>query len=245
MRPKPNQSFSEDHRVTLQIDVPENTAEEKSRNGSINSESRSVRTAPFPIACIGMSAGGIVPLVTLFRMVSPQTGMAFVVIHHLRQDHPTHLPEILSRCTSMPVQLAKAGSSIKPNHVYILPSGQELLLSEGDFTLCPRRKLLGWTNVLSLFLESLTTSKYGKLAVILSGMDADGAAALKAFKQHGGITIVQAPDTASSREMPEAAIKTGAVDYILEPEAMAHQLERIAEKLKFESAPRIYTAVSS
>ncbi len=47
-----------------------------------------------------------------------------------------------------------------------------------------------------------------------------------------GVTIAQAPDTASSRDMPMAAIRTGAVDYILEPDMMAGQLERIAEELK-------------
>lgn len=236
MSPKPNQSFSEDHRATLQIDDPENAAREKSRNGSINSESRFGHTAQFPIACIGMSAGGTEPLMTLFRALSPKTGIAFVVIHHLRQNHPTHLPAILSRCTSMPVQLAETGSSIEPDHVYILPSGQEITLTDGAFALHPRKKLRGWANVVSLFLDSLTESQYGKIAVILSGMDADGAEALKAFQRRGGITIAQDPYTASSREMPEAAIKTGAVDYILEPEAIAGQLENIAERLKVEPA---------
>lgn len=92
---------------------------------------------------------------------------------------------------------------------------------------------------MSVFLDSLAESKYGKVAVILSGMDADGANALKTLKRNGGIVIAQTPYTASSREMPEAAIKTGAVDYILEPVAMAGQLESIAEQLKAESASRL------
>lgn len=223
MGTKPNQSTYETPGVAVEIDDPENPAKEKSRNGSINSELRFGHTAQFPIACIGISAGGIEPLLTLFRALSSKTGMAFVVIHHLRQHHPTHLPAILSRCTSMPVQLAETGSTIAPDHVYILPSGQEITLTDGAFALHPRKKLRGWANVVSLFLDSLAESQYGKVAVILSGMDADGAEALKGFQQHGGITIAQDPYTASSRQMPEAAIKTGAVDYILEPEAIAGQ----------------------
>lgn len=236
MGTKPDQSTSETPGVAVEIGSPENPAKEMSRSASINSESRFGHTAQFPVACIGMSAGGTVPLMTLFRALSRKTGMAFVVIHHLRQNHPTHLPVILSRCTSMPVQLAETGSSIEPDHVYILPSGQEITLADGAFALRPRKKLRGWANVVSLFLDSLTESQYGKIAVILSGMNADGAEVLKAFQRRGGITIAQDPYTASSREMPEAAIKTGAVDYILEPEAIAGQLESIAEKLKVEPA---------
>jgi chemotaxis response regulator CheB len=60
-------------------------------------------------------------------------------------------------------------------------------------------------------------------------MDEDGAAALTAFDQKGGITIVQAPQSAVHPQMPQAAIHTGRVDYILAPEAIAKELEEIAE----------------
>ena len=185
--------------------------------------------ATFPVVCIGMSAGGVAPLQTIFRTLSPDTGMAFIVLHHLRQAHPTLLPLILSHSTSMPVQLVEPGTPIEPNHVYILPSGQEVVVTDGAFALHARKNVRGWSNVVSLFLNSLTQSQHGGVAVILSGMDGDGAESLKAFKQRGGITIAQAPDTASSREMPLAAIRTGAVDYVLEPELMARQLKAIAE----------------
>ena len=77
----------------------------------------------FPVVCIGMSSGGVEPLRILFRNISPRTGMAFVVIHHLSR-FPTHLPTLISECTSMPVDLATGGRVILPNHVYVLPSGQ-------------------------------------------------------------------------------------------------------------------------
>jgi chemotaxis response regulator CheB len=181
-----------------------------------------------PVVCVGMSAGAVEPLQTLFRTLKPDTGMAFVVIHHLREAHPTLLPLILSRCTSMPVQLARVGTPLAPNHVYILPSGKEIALTDGSFALRRRPKVLGWSNVVSVFLESLTESNHPGIAVILSGMDEDGANALKAFKLHGGITIVQAPSTAESPGMPMAAIRSGAVDYVSSPEAISGQLEQIA-----------------
>lgn len=214
------------------ISMQKAAAENDKRVGTRYSDCSS-GDAQFPIVCIGMSAGGIEPLQTLFRGLAPDTGMAFVVIHHLRAGYRTHLPEILSGCTSMPVELVNARVSFEPNHVYVITPGQEIGLTDGSFTSQPRAKVHGWTNIISVFLSSLTRSRHRGVAVILSGMDEDGAEALKLFKQHGGTTIAQAPNTAGCRSMPQAAIKTGVVDYILEPEAIAGQLETIAKQFHY------------
>jgi len=68
--------------------------------------------------------------------------------------------------------------------------------------------------------------------VILSGLDQDGSAALKAFNEGGGITIVQKLDTAIHPQMPQAAIETVTVNYVLEPRAVAGRLEQIAKQLR-------------
>lgn len=66
----------------------------------------------------------------------------------------------------------------------------------------------------TIFLELLSNSRHHGIAVVLSGLDEDGSAALKAFEEKGSITIVQAPESAGRPQMPLAAIKTGYVDYI-------------------------------
>lgn len=84
------------------------------------------------------------------------------------------------------------------------------------------------------FLKSLTNNWNGKLiAVIVSGYDGDGAKALCGIKDVGGITIAQKPDTATQPDMPESAIESGCIDFILSPEDIAKEIIRIshAEKL--------------
>ncbi len=189
----------------------------------------------FPVVCIGMSAGAVKPLKELFEAISPNTGMAFIVVHHLHKI-PTLLPQILAKCTEMTVQLASPGQELKPNYVYILPSGQELTIADGCFLVGPRTKLRGWTNVFTLLLDSLSKSPHQGIAVVLSGLDEDGAAALEKFNETGGITIVQAPKSAERPEMPEAAIQTGLVDYVLAPVAIAAELEKIAATFRNHSA---------
>jgi len=106
----------------------------------------------FPLVCIGMSAGVVLPLKELFGALDAHTGMAFVIIHHLRKV-PTLLPEILAKCTAMPVEFGFAGLNLQPNHVYVLPSGMEMSVADGFFLLQPRSKTGGWTKCLYAFPE--------------------------------------------------------------------------------------------
>jgi chemotaxis response regulator CheB len=83
--------------------------------------------------------------------------------------------------------------------------------------------------VITVFLRSLAQNWDGKLvAVIVSGLDADGAEALRGIKEAGGITIAQSPDSAEWSDMPANAIKTGHIDFILSVEDIAQKIVQIA-----------------
>jgi chemotaxis response regulator CheB len=93
----------------------------------------------------------------------------------------------------------------------------------------PISKPRGWSDVITVFLRSLTRNWDGKLiAVIVSGYDGDGSAALAGIKEVGGITIAQKPETAGQPDMPESAIVSGWIDFILSPEDIAKEIARIA-----------------
>jgi chemotaxis response regulator CheB len=182
-----------------------------------------------PIVCIAMSAGGVTPLQTIVRGLSSCTGMALVVVCHLNGTERTELPWLLSRWSGMRAGLARAGEVPEPNHIYVIPPGEELILEDGHFELRPRSKQQGWSNVITLFLNSLITArKAPHIAVILSGDHCDGTAALRAFHASGGITIVQDPDSTRHKGMPASALATGCIDYVLAPEAIAGTLEAIS-----------------
>lgn len=79
----------------------------------------------------------------------------------------------------------------------------------------------------------MTKNWEGKvIAVIVSGYDGDGAAALCGIKEIGGITIAQKLDTAGQADMPESAIDSGCIDFVLSPEDIAKQIIRIADTNK-------------
>jgi two-component system chemotaxis response regulator CheB len=186
----------------------------------------------FPVVCVGGSAGGLDAYIRLLRNLPADLGVAIVIVNHLRTV-ATRLHEILPRFTTMPVELITEKLIIEPNHVFIIPEKRDLHVLNGEFRLKPISKPRGWPDVITVFLKSLTHHWDGKLvAVIVSGYDGDGAAALCGIKKVGGITIAQKLETAGQPDMPESAIESGCVDFILSPEDIAHELARIARSRK-------------
>jgi chemotaxis response regulator CheB len=155
-------------------------------------------------------------------------GVAIVIVNHLRVT-ATRLHEILPCYTSMPVILITEGLVLQPNHVFIIPAQRDLHVRDGEFHLEPISKPRGWPDVITVFLRSLTQHWDGKIiAVIVSGYDGDGAAALCAIKKVGGITIAQKLETAVQPDMPASAIESGCIDFILSPEDIAQKIIQIA-----------------
>ena len=182
----------------------------------------------FPVVCVGGSAGGLDAYTRLLRHLPADMGVAIVIVNHLRTV-ATRLHEILPQYTEMPVELITERLSIQPNHVFIIPEQRDLHVLDGVFRLKPISKPRGWPDVITVFLRSLTEHWDGKLiAVIVSGFDGDGAAALCGIKEVGGITIAQKLDTAGQPDMPESAIASGCIDFILSPEDIAQEIVRIA-----------------
>ena len=182
----------------------------------------------FPVVCVGGSAGGLDAYTRLLQHLPVDMGVAIVIVNHLRTV-ATMLHQILPRFTQMPVELITEKLQIQPNRVFIIPEQRDLHVLDGEFRLKPISKPRGWPDVITVFLRSLTEHWDGKLiAVIVSGYDGDGAAALCGIREVGGTTIAQRLDTARQPDMPESAIASGCIDFILSPEDIAQQIVRIA-----------------
>lgn len=185
----------------------------------------------FPVVCVGGSAGGLDAYIRLLKHLPADMNVAVVIVNHLRQT-ATLLHEILPQYTKMPVKLITEKLDILPNHVFIIPEKRDLHVLNGEFRLEPISKPWGWPDVITVFMKSLTKNWDGKLiAVIVSGYDGDGAAALCGIRKVGGITIAQQPETASHPDMPETAIASGCIDFILTPENIGKKIAEIANEV--------------
>src|SRR3954469_24169078 len=174
-----------------------------------------------PVVGLGGSAGSIPALQEFFEKMPAQSGLAFIVVIHLSAEHESILSDVLGRSTRMPVVQAVDGRKIEPDHVYVIPPGKHLGLSDGHVWLAPMEAEAGKRVAVDIFFRTLadTHGPHG-MAVVLSGADGDGALGIKRIKERGGLTVAQDPEEATHPSMPRSAIETGMIDWVLRIDEM-------------------------
>ena len=181
-----------------------------------SSKVSTTKTADFPIAGIGASAGGLEALETFFSNLPSESNMAFVIIQHLSPKHKSIMGSLLSKYTQMPVNEIKSGMKIEPNHVYLNPPDKNVVIQNGKLQLMIPIKTEGINLPIDCFFKSMAADLGEKaICIILSGTATDGTLGLRAVKGEGGIAMVQDPDSAKYDGMPRSAIATGIVDFTL------------------------------
>jgi two-component system CheB/CheR fusion protein len=184
------------------------------------------KTPDFPVVGIGASAGGIEVLQSLFSLLPPKTGLAFVVIQHLLPDHPSHLVELIGKRCLLPVCEAQDGIKVEADHVYIIAPGETLILDQGILRSRPfPAQVRVRIDLIDTFFKSLAADRGRQaIAMILSGTGSDGATGVIRIKQAGGTVFVQNPTTAMHGGIPCAAIATGTAHHILPVDGITRQL---------------------
>ncbi|MCF8051044.1 MAG: chemotaxis protein CheB [Desulfobacterales bacterium] len=179
----------------------------------------------FPIVCLGASAGGLKSLEAFLSNVPDQMGMAFVVISHTDPDRTSLLPDILRRKSGIPVIIIEEAMVPEQNTVYLPPSNRDLVIDRGKFHLKNIERKDGLHLRIDRFLESLSNAR-GKRSgcAILSGTGTDGTHGLRLIKEAGGVTLAETKSSAGHFGMPQSAIETGVVDFVLEPGRMPGRL---------------------
>jgi two-component system, chemotaxis family, CheB/CheR fusion protein len=182
------------------------------------------------ICGVGASAGGVEALQQFFESVSPDLGLAYVVVVHLAPDHKSELPGILARRTKMPVvQIGDNGKTqLEPNHVYVVAPDRQLVIDDTAVGATPFVQPRGHRMAIDLFFRSLAEARGDGFAVVLSGSGADGALGAKAVKARGGVVLVQDPADATHGDMPRAVLATGVADLVLPVRELAVRLGEIA-----------------
>lgn len=173
---------------------------------------------PVPVIGIGASAGGLEALREMLSAARLPTNMAFVVVQHLDPNYESMLAELLDRASPLDVLQCEGGEELLPDRVYIIPPGRGLALKDGRLQLTDFAQPRGLRRPIDDFFISLAAEKQTDAAcVILSGTGADGSTGLRAIKEHGGVCVVQQPESARYDGMPVAAVGTGLVDYVKRP----------------------------
>lgn len=173
------------------------------------------------VIAIGASAGGLEAIHDFFDHMPESGKAAFVIIQHLSPDYKSLLVELVGRHTHMKVFEATDEVTVENNCIYIIPNDKFITIRKNRLVLGEKRGGPGPNTAVDVFLSSLAREwKNRAIAVILSGTGTDGTRGIEAIKQQGGMVLVQDPATARFDGMPNSAISSGNVDFVLPPSDM-------------------------
>src|SRR5207247_390556 len=164
----------------------------------------------------------------LLQNLPPRTGMAYVIVQHLDPHHASRLSNLLGKVTAMPVSEVTRTTTPKPNTVYVQPPDRCVIAKNGKLTLVRRTERLNLA--IDHFFESLAEECGSRaIGIVLSGTGSDGTAGLRAIKAAGGLTFAQTEASAKFDAMPRSAIRSGFVDVVLPPDAIAREIRSVSD----------------
>jgi two-component system chemotaxis response regulator CheB len=183
--------------------------------------------SPFKVVVLVGSAGGLRALSQILPILPKNFPAAIIVMQHLdTQSVPNLMSDALNRPTAMPLKYVQEGELLQPGMIYITPPSKHVLVNANG-TLCLSQAVFVdfIRPSVDLLLQSMAASFQERvIAVVLSGADSDGAMGVQAIHKMGGKVIAQDESTCEFFEMPNAAIQTGKVDFVLPANAIASTL---------------------
>src|ERR1051325_10679548 len=142
----------------------------KRRRENLKSKSKSLQPGHFPVVGIGASAGGIKALNQLLTNLSPDLGMAFVVVTHLSPSHKSALAEIIRSKIRIKVQTVTNGMKVVPNVVFVIPPKTLMTAINGRLMLRPMPpNLTGNFSIDHFFTSLAATHQNNVIGIVLSG----------------------------------------------------------------------------
>jgi two-component system chemotaxis response regulator CheB len=160
------------------------------------------------LVAIGASWGGLQAVERVLGALPADFGAAVVVAQHRQADGAnSRLEKLLDARCSLDVCEAEDKQALRPGCVLVAPADYHLYVEHGSVSLSVDEPLNHSRPSIDVLLHSAADA-YGERAagVVLTGANADGADGLARIVARGGTAIVQDPETAERREMPDAAL---------------------------------------
>ena len=115
--------------------------------------------------------------------------------------------------------------------VYVAPPNRHLLVGGAGMLSLSDSELVHFVRPSADLLFESMAGAYGARAIacVLTGSGRDGAMGVTAVKARGGTVIAQDPASAEFAGMPQAAVGTGMVDFVLPLEEIAGVIGALVE----------------
>ena len=170
-----------------------------------NGETRGTNGQPAgSLVVVGSSAGGIEALSTLVSTLTENFPAPIVIAQHLDPKRPSHLGEILTRHTPLPVHTLMDHEELTPGVIFVVPADRHVEISDGHISLSKDSDGRPKPSINLLFRSAAQAFGENCIAVILTGAGSDGAAGALEVKEEGGTVVIQDPNTALYPSMPRS-----------------------------------------
>jgi two-component system chemotaxis response regulator CheB len=141
---------------------------------------------------------------------------AVLIVQHISSSSFGFLGTILQRHTSLPVTTVRHDMAFQIGQVYVAPPGRHMLVEDGRLVLSSGPKVNRSRPAIDpLFFSAAVHYRQCVVGVILTGLLDNGAAGLAAVKRCGGVAVVQQPDDALWRGMPDSALEAVEADFVV------------------------------
>ncbi len=160
------------------------------------------------VIIFGGSAGSIEVIMNIFPFIPEDYPFAIVVVLHRKNTVEHHLEDVLSRKAKIPVIEIQDKMQLKPANIYIAPGDYHLLVDDTGLCTLDYSEKVNYSRPSIDVTFDCFANAFGNrcIGILLSGANSDGAESLKNIQDHGGLTIVQSPESAAVATMPMAAI---------------------------------------
>jgi two-component system, chemotaxis family, protein-glutamate methylesterase/glutaminase len=160
-----------------------------------------------------------------------------IVLHWAQWAIEAFAKTMAARCRP-PIALAADGAEVLPGHVYLFPADVHMTVEQGPADQAPRfvrveRDPVNFVRPSAdvLFASMARTFGPRAAAVVLSGPGCDGARGAARVASAGGTVVVQDPDSAVDRSMPESVLRLDLHAMKMQPSGLPTILRTLADTL--------------
>ena len=205
---------------------------EKVISQSTARSSSMVGTPRVPVGCkiivIGASTGGPAALQEILTKLPANFPYPILLIQHMPNTFTSVFAQRLNQQCAIEVKHAESGDRLMPGKALLAPGGMQMILDNHNSVqvLTGDKDLTYKPSIDVTFASAAKNFGCKVLAIILTGMGADGRDGAKLLKAAGSNVWAQSESSCTIYGMPQAAAKAGVVDHVIDLNDFAGCLDR-------------------
>ncbi len=166
------------------------------------------------LVVVGSSAGGIEALSKVVSTLPTEFPAPIVIAQHLAPERESHLHEILSRKSTLPVRTVTEHAPLEAGVVFVVPANRHVNITDSEIELSEDSSSKRPMPSIDRLMQT-AAAVFGErlIAVVLSGTGSDGKEGARFVRQSGGTVVIQDPQSAEFGGMP-GSLAPNTVDII-------------------------------